>query len=275
MNEVQSEQYLWYGRIPVELHGHRKKVDFFVRELEKFRASRGCRRDQISILEIGCSNGRNVSLPLAERGYDVTGVDLHEPSIAWANANNSFPNARFICQDAAVFHSERTFDVIVLSDILEHVDEPEQLLALTHQLLGENGMVLVCIPNGFGPGEVERKLVEVTRIDRLLRLLRAGINRLRRRQRTPYNEDSGHVQYFRMSTLRRLTERCGFVIEESGKGALFGGNLTYPLGMLFPALAAVSLRCANHLPFWMISTWYFRLRRSDGAAKMAADPKTR
>jgi len=259
-------EHVWYGRIPVELHGHRKKLDFFLDELDRFTRDCGRDRADISILEIGCSNGRNVSLPLAERGYDITGVDLHEPSIDWANENNSFANARFICRDAAEFQSERTFDVVVLSDILEHVSDPLQLLELARSLIGEGGMVLICIPNGFGPGEIERKVVEVTRLDRVLYALRVSINRLRRRHSVPYNEDSGHIQYFRMSTISRLIERAGFTIERRGKGALFGGGVTYPLGMFFPRLAGVSLECANRLPFWMISTWYFSLGRTRSKA---------
>lgn len=263
----QSMEHVWYHRVPVELHGHRKKIDFFLEALEDWRGRRGIARERVSILEIGCSNGRNVSLPLAERGYDVTGVDLHAPSIEWANANNTFANARFVCQDAAVFESERTFDVVVLSDILEHVEQPLQLLQLANRLLVDGGMVLVCIPNGFGPGEVERKVCEVLRLDRVMRMLRAGVNRLRGRHSTPYNEDSGHIQYFRMGTIGKLIEQAGFAIDKRGKGALFGGTLTYPLGMFSPTLAQASLRCAGHLPFWMISTWYFRLGRAGNAAR--------
>jgi len=252
----------WYDSMPIELHGHRKKLDFFLASLEQYRTARGVAASAISILEIGCSNGKNVSLPLAEHGFDVTGVDLHQPSIEWANIHNEFPNARFICQDAAEFVSERFFDVIVLSDILEHVDEPLQLLELAQRLLKPGGMVLICIPNGFGPAEIERKLVETIRLDRLLQAMRIGVNRLRGRQSDTYNNDSGHVQYFRMKSIERLIAQSGFVVEARGKGALFGGNLTYPVGTLFRPVVTASLFCASHLPFRVISTWYFRLSRA-------------
>lgn len=264
MKDGSELQHAWYSQIPVELHGHRKKLDFFVVELERFARARDRAQGDISILEIGCSNGRNVSLPLAERGYDVTGVDLHQPSIEWATAHNSFGNARFICRDAGDFRSERTFDVVVLSDILEHVEDPLQLLMLAGSLINDGGMVLVCIPNGFGLGEIERKLVEVTRFNSVLQALRAGINRLRRRQSVPYNEDSGHIQYFRMSTISALIQRAGFKIENKGKGALLGGGITYPFGMFFPGLSRATLKIADYLPFWAISTWYFRLVRANG-----------
>lgn len=252
----------WYERIPVELHGHRKKVDFFLSALERFRTDRGVSRDAVSILEIGCSNGQNVSLPLAERGFEVTGVDLHAPSIEWANAHNEFSNAQFICEDAAIFATERFFDVIVLSDILEHVTDPLHLLRLAHRLLKEEGMVLICIPNGFGPAEIERKLIEATGMNRLLKAIRNGVNRMRRRIPAAYNEGSGHVQYFRMGRIESLIRNAGFILQERQKGALFGGDLTYPLGMLSPMLVRASLAWASRLPFWLVSTWYFRLSRA-------------
>ena len=86
----------FFEAVPVEMHGHRKKLEFFAASLQRLAAERGLRPADIAILEVGCSNGRNVALPLAELGYDVTGLDVHEPSIAAANAANRMPNARFL-----------------------------------------------------------------------------------------------------------------------------------------------------------------------------------
>jgi len=248
----------WYRRIPVELHGHRKKVDFFLRSIERFQRERRLNAADVAILEIGCSNGRNVSLPLAERGYRVTGVDLHEPSIAWASANNPFPNARFLCQDAENFVTQETFDVVILSDILEHVTEPLKLLQLARRLVRESGLLLICIPNGYGPAELERRFIEATGLDRVPKALRAMLHRMSGRRPVAYNEDSGHIQYFRLRTIQSLIAQAGFVIDECQKGALLGGGFTYPLGRLSPGLVNASLRLANHLPHAVVSTWYFR-----------------
>ena len=258
MGGVSQTGRSWYERLPVEPHGHRKKLDFFLESLESFRRERGLEVPEVRILEVGCSNGTNLSLPLAERGFDFTGVDLHEPSIAWAVSHNEFPNARFICQDAAEFSSRESFHVVILSDILEHVEEPGQLLLLAKRLLHEGGMVLICLPNGYGPAELERRLLERTRIDSALRALRRGINRLRGRERISYNDDSGHVQYFRTGSLDALVHDCGFVVDECRNGALFGGALTYPLGLLAPPVVRASLHLADRLPRQVVSTWYLR-----------------
>jgi 2-polyprenyl-3-methyl-5-hydroxy-6-metoxy-1,4-benzoquinol methylase len=250
--------HTWYERVPLEVHGHRKKLDFVLGAVERLRQSRSAAPADVTIVEIGCSNGRILSLPLAERGYRVTGVDLHEASIARATADNNFPNARFICRNAESFMTVESFDVVILSDILEHVHDPLGLLTMAKGLLEPGGTVLICIPNGYGPAELERRFAERTRLDRALATVRSAINRATGRERVAYNDDSGHVQAFRMKDIEGLIELAGLRLEERRKGALFGGAVSYPVGSILPAVVRGSLRLADRLPFAWVSTWYFR-----------------
>lgn len=256
----------WLAAVPLELHGHRKKLAFFLRSLEAFRTRRGLSLADTRVVEVGCSNGRNIALPLAEQGYRVTGVDIHEPSIAYASAHNSFPNARFLCQDFADFASDEFFDVVVLSDILEHVEEPLHIIRTATKRLAPGGMVLVCIPNGYGPYENEQRFLRVTGLDRLIEgAIRWGKRLMQRRaeKQAEYNYDSGHIQFFRMSDFESLAASAGLRIEERANGALFGGGATYYLGLLLPFIVMPSLRLADRLsPRW-VSTWYFRLGVAD------------
>lgn len=254
----------WCDEVPLELHGHRKKLLFFLNSLDMFCHERELVRADISILEVGCSNGRNISLPLAELGFLVTGVDIHLPSITWAQSHNTFSNARFICQDFAQFSSDERFDVVVLSDILEHVDDPMKIVKLTMDHLELGGMVLVCIPNGYGPYENEQRFLRFTRIDRALVVLMRGLKVLMGRQpmkQKEYNYDSGHVQFFRMRDLEMLANKSGLRIVNRANGSLFGGGITYALGILLPFIVNPSLRLADYLPPSWVTTWYFRLER--------------
>lgn len=51
-----------------------------------------------SLIEFGCGNGRD-SLFFAEKGLDVTGVDASGNAIEMLKERNTFPNARFLCED--------------------------------------------------------------------------------------------------------------------------------------------------------------------------------
>lgn len=265
MEHSQNSGTGWLAAVPLELHGHRKKLQFFLHSLEVFKAEHGSCAEMVTVLEVGCSNGRNVSLPLAELGYQVTGVDLHAPSIHYAMAQGNLPNTRFLCMDFFEFSTEERFDVIVLSDILEHVSDPGHILAIALQHLTHGGMVLVCIPNGYGPYEIEQRVLRVTGLDRLMdatiRFAKRLIGRQTKRQ-TEYNHDSGHIQFFHLDDFQSLVAQAGLRIEKQANGALFGGGLTYYLGLLLPFIVAPSLKLADSLPSRWVSTWYFRLGAS-------------
>jgi SAM-dependent methyltransferase len=78
-----------------------------------------------SVLDLGCGTGRH-DVALAQRGYEVTGVDLSEEMLAVANAQrstlNSHPSTGFSKQpsnlnfqqgDIRSIRLDRTFDVVV------------------------------------------------------------------------------------------------------------------------------------------------------------------
>jgi SAM-dependent methyltransferase len=77
------------------------------------------------VLEIGCSGGQVLStVKAAER----VGVDMEERSIELGK--KLYPDITFIRADAREYLSEAgRFDVLILSHVLEHIDEPEAFLA--------------------------------------------------------------------------------------------------------------------------------------------------
>jgi len=256
----------WFSSVPLELHGHRKKLNYFVKQLDCYQAEHKLIPTDVSVIEVGCSNGKNISLPLSELGYQITGVDIHKPSIDWAKSHNNFKNTEFICQDFNNFDSSKLFDVVILSDILEHVPNPDEILNLAKNNIKKEGMVLVCIPNGYGPYENEQRFLRNTHLDRLVDKLKSFIKYMLGRKtekQAEYNYDSGHVQFFRQSDLEELVNNVGLFVENRSNGALFGGGLTYSLGIILPFIVKPSLWIADQLPSKFVTTWYFRLSCKD------------
>lgn len=263
--------------VPVELHGHRKKLEFLRSSIERYRSAHGLAPEQVRVLEVGCSNGRNVTLPLASCGYRVTGLDIHEASIEYAKAHNAFSNARFLCMDLADLPEDEKFEMLVLSDVLEHVDDPAGICARALRHLAPGGMVLISIPNGFGPYELEQRLLRRTRLDRLFDYSVKKVGRALRRpssmQGRPvggpaYNYESGHVQFFHLRDFLSFLDRVGLEVQRSANGALFGGTLTINILGRVPFIVKGSLKLADLLPQRWVSTWYFACSlRSD--AEMA------
>ena len=251
--------------VPLELHGHRKKLQFIWSSIERYRRDRGLAPAQVRVLEVGCSNGRNITTPLARYGYEITGLDIHRESIEYARSQTPFPNARFLCEDLAQLPENESFEVVILSDVLEHVDDPEWLCRESMRHLTPDGLVLISIPNGFGPYELEQRWLKRTRLDRFVDYSIRKIGRLLRRpghmgrpnSDPAYNYDSGHVQFFHLKEFQRLLDRVGLIVIDRANGALFGGTLSVQTLGRFPAVVSASLRLADLLPMQWVTTWYF------------------
>jgi 2-polyprenyl-3-methyl-5-hydroxy-6-metoxy-1,4-benzoquinol methylase len=136
-------------------------------------------------VEFGCGTGRLITLPLRAWGYDVTGVDLDEESIE---------HGRGLLREAgletealqAVDLKELPgpFDVVIASEILEHLDDDElrDSLELIRERLVPGGRLLVTTPNGYSLFELENLLWYRTGIDWLYRRTRSrGLARRLRR----------------------------------------------------------------------------------------------
>ncbi len=81
-----------------------------------------------SVLDVGCGKGE-LAYDLAVRAQaHVTGVDLNPFSIAFARDRFRAPGLEFAEADIYTWNPTRSFDVIILSNVLEHLRERPQLL---------------------------------------------------------------------------------------------------------------------------------------------------
>ena len=110
--------------------------------------------NDISVLDVGCGNG-NISIYLGSKGLKVTGIDLSADAIRHAQANNSFKHVDFHVKDAEkLIYESKQYDVIICSEVLEHLHEPERLLKEIYTLLKDRGKLIITVPNGVGPREI-------------------------------------------------------------------------------------------------------------------------
>ncbi len=100
--------------------GYAGDVDFYLRVCE------GAGR----VLELGCGDGR-VSLPLAESGVSVTGIDLHPEMLAAASADRDDASTevqgrlRYLQKDISAFTLEPPFDRIIAPYTTLYVLDPD------------------------------------------------------------------------------------------------------------------------------------------------------
>lgn len=101
-----------------------------------------------SLLDVGCGCG-DIALELAHHGYKVVGIDLEPVRIQKANAlaekygkSQLFSRKRF--QD---FQFSKQFDAILLGEVLEHFENPADVLDRVGRLLAPGGLVIITTPN--------------------------------------------------------------------------------------------------------------------------------
>lgn len=256
----------FYENVPIELHAHRKKLDYFIEELGEYSSAKQLSPKDVRVLEIGCSNGRNISLPLGEFGYRVCGLDIHRESIDSANLANIFANVSFAHGDVYDFEFQEKFDAIILSDILEHVELPGRVLEISKNWLKSGGLLLVCIPNGYGPYEWEQYFLRISRANLFLKFVRQIWRSFKDKDNTSrvaYNHDSGHIQFFSEKKFIGLLNQNLLSVTRKKNGALFGGDALYFLGIFFPFIVKPSWKIADLVSPAFASTWYFSVQKTD------------
>jgi len=107
------------------------------------------------VLDVGCSQGIT-SILIGREGRSVLGVDISLKSISEANnylsreeepvkAKVHFEQLDYINAD----FSEKKFDTIILSEVLEHLMNPEPFLEKAKKDLMENGKLIISVPFGI------------------------------------------------------------------------------------------------------------------------------
>jgi len=195
------------------IYGHTKKLEYFRAVVRVYAQSRRLPLADLRLLDLGCGNGQEVTAPLGALGSHVLGVDLHRESLDYAQSRVRLPNVRFrLGDERCLTEYPGAFDMVVLSDVLEHVHRPDRLLNAVRGSLRPEGRLVLSVPNGYGPFEMESAVLRVPVVGRVVHALLARIQRAlgRLRQapprrlavRAPYNHESGHVQFFTVRSLR-------------------------------------------------------------------------
>ena len=157
-----------------------KLTDVFVSLVQKI-GSAG------SICDLGCGNG-HIAGKLASLGYQVTGIDASRSGIEIAQ--RAYPNVNFIeaLIDRTLIDRDTLseFDLVISSDVIEHLYRPSDLLEAAFALLKPGGEVLVGTPYH---GYLKNLALALSgRMDSHFSVL----------------HDGGHIKFFSTKTLSQL-----------------------------------------------------------------------
>ncbi|MGE5363149.1 MAG: class I SAM-dependent methyltransferase [Bacteroidota bacterium] len=128
------------SRDPLSYLARWEDVYYFIKHYFEKKGKNGC-----SILEIGSGLGY-VTYALAKRGYDIKGMDISD--VAVANARKKFGD-HYICRDLFEYvkDSDEKYDVIIMTELVEHVQDIPGFLNTVKKLLKDNGEIILTTPN--------------------------------------------------------------------------------------------------------------------------------
>lgn len=103
------------------------------------------------LVEFGCGTGW-LALILAERGYDVVGIDISPDAIGIAEQlrrDRQIPNASFRVADYEEVTIEPAADYVIFHDALHHAESEDAALRAAYAALKPGGL-MICIEPGDG-----------------------------------------------------------------------------------------------------------------------------
>lgn len=99
---------------PGNLHPKHRLIDYHTWFVSKLKTD-------WTVLDVGCSNGA-LAADLSRHCKYITAIDISAEKIHEAMLCNSRENVEFIIGDATAYSFESNFDAVILSNVLEHIE---------------------------------------------------------------------------------------------------------------------------------------------------------
>ncbi|MEW6722312.1 MAG: class I SAM-dependent methyltransferase [Candidatus Micrarchaeota archaeon] len=177
---------------PITQYYHRNRYG----KIRKFIAGRYKKGMRMADFGCGSSSWNTGKLP-------VTGVDINRTMLEFGKRQG------FISEGIVGDFTEQklplpdgSFDLIVISEVLEHIDNPEKAVNEARRLLRDGGWLIVTVPldTPLSPWSVLFGIGCFIRGDLL--------------GNEYYKKRCGHVQHFSVDSISRLLESGGFAVAE-------------------------------------------------------------
>jgi len=141
------------------------------------------------ILDVGSGYGLFLQQG-RRRGWQTLGIEPSAPGASYSRGLGLEVIENFLSAETAP--GLGTFDVVHLSEVLEHIPDPQQMLGLIRQMLTPGGLLGVIVPNDFNPLQLA---------------MQSACSSAPWWVGPPY-----HLNYFTFNSLSQLLRRCGFEV---------------------------------------------------------------
>ena len=133
-NEITSQKN------PLDYLANKEAVYFSIKEILENGVGRGAR-----ILEVGAGLGY-LTYAIRRQGFNIVGLDISCDAVEQAKIRFG---DYYICGDVYEFgkYNEERFDVIILTEVIEHIADPTGFCDALLKLLKSDGQLVITTPN--------------------------------------------------------------------------------------------------------------------------------
>ncbi len=113
------------------------------------------KEDNLTVLDLGCGVGiYTINLLKMYPKTHMTGVDLSKKQIALARElarqHGVDDRVKFICGDAEEWTTDQKYDLVICTEILEHLLDPQKALKNISSITRENSTLIFSVPQIYG-----------------------------------------------------------------------------------------------------------------------------
>jgi len=132
-----------------EYYSHLAQISTMGRVYKKYWMSRilywNARKLGERIVEVGCGTGSGILGAYPKR---VAGLDINPRSMEYCQSIGL--NAQVIADDGMFPLPDQAFDVCVLDNVMEHIEEPQTTLDECHRITSAQGGLVIAVPGKRG-----------------------------------------------------------------------------------------------------------------------------
>lgn len=114
-------------------------------EISAYLRRRGHTPHGLRLLELGCGHG-NMLMEARQRGFDVQGLEYSSDAAQRAN-DKLGADLVDVGTISEIPIPERSFDICLLVDVIEHIRDPEFVLKHIWRILKEGGVLFIATPS--------------------------------------------------------------------------------------------------------------------------------
>ena len=238
--------------------GGKNSINFVLNCIEKHLEINSYKN--IKVLDIGCGTGQLTQIIARRYDFEIVGIDIDSKSLDVAKESlKDFPNTRLFLSSIENFTTQETFDLIIMTQVLDHINNPVEVLEKCRKLTNDTGQVIIGISNGYGLYELSKKF-----FPNFMRSVLKRSDKLNKLKETPYtfNHDSPHLHHFSIKNIRKILSKANLTILETKKMTFILPAFPFCLLYYFtPDLIAnifelLDYTIASILPASCSSNWY-------------------